>query len=128
MAVEGGATRGRAFMASALARAQYAALARMRIQMLLNSLRLRGGKFDLAARIFRLGFFFLVGLLLAFGLGAGAFSVVHDNELRMLPLFFWTVMMLWQVTPIALASFQEPVDLCVLLRFPGSFGSYVLED
>ena len=114
-------------MTSALARVQYAALARMRLQMLFNSLRLSGGKFNLAARIFRVVFFSLVGLLIAFGLGAGAFSVVRDNQLRILPAFFWAVMMLWQITPIALASFQEPVDLSLLLRFPVSFGSYVLE-
>ena len=36
-------------------------------------------------------------------------------------------MMLWQLAPVVLASFQEPVDLTLLLRFPVSFGSYVLD-
>ena len=99
----------------------------MRLQMLFNSLRLSGGKFNLAARIVRTVFFSLVGLLIAFGLGAGAFSITRDNQLRILPVLFWSVLMLWQMTPIVLASFQEPVDLSLLLRFPVSFGSYVLE-
>ncbi len=115
------------FLTSSLARTQYAALVRMRLQMLFNSLRLRGGKFNLAARIIRTAFFSLVGLGIALGLGVGAFSIARDNQLRILPVFFWSVMMLWQVTPVALVSFQEPVDLSLLLRFPVSFGSYVLE-
>ncbi|MBV8629543.1 MAG: hypothetical protein JOZ83_01380 [Silvibacterium sp.] len=114
-------------MTSALAREQYAALARMRLQMLSNSLRLSGGKFNLAARIFRIVFFSTVGLMIAVGLGAGVFAIARDNQLRILPVFLWAVMMLWQLAPIALASFQEPVDLSLLLRFPVSFGSYVLE-
>lgn len=112
---------------SPLARTQYAALARMRLQLLGNSLRSKQGSFDLAARILRIGFFSLVGLMLAFALGFGAFSIVRDNELRLLPFLFWPVMMLWQMAPVVLASFQEPVDLSLLLRFPVSFGSYVLD-
>jgi ABC-2 type transport system permease protein len=114
-------------MTSALARTQYAALARMRLQMLFNSLRLSGGKFNLAARIFRIVFFSAVGLMMAIGLGFATFSIARENQLRILPVLFWSVMMLWQLTPVVLTSFQEPVDLSLLLRFPVSFGSYVLE-
>jgi ABC-2 type transport system permease protein len=121
------AMRSQASLVSPLARTQYAAIARMRLQMLLNSLRLSGGKFNLAARIIRVVFFSLVGLMMAVGLGVGAYSIVRDNELRILPLVLWAVMMLWQVTPVVMVSFQEPVDLSLLLRFPVSFGSYVLE-
>lgn len=120
MVVKGG-------MLSPLARAQYTALSRARLQMLVNSLRSKRGSFDLAARIIRIGFFLLVGALIGFGLGAGAFQIAKDKQLRLLPLLFWPVMMLWQLAPVALASFQEPVDLSLLLRFPVSFGSYVLE-
>ena len=112
---------------SPLARTQYAALTRMRLQMLVNSLRSKRGSFDLAARIIRTTFFLAVGLAIGSGLGVSAFQITKDNELRLLPLLFWPVMMLWQLAPVALASFQEPVDLTLLLRFPVSFGSYVLD-
>ena len=112
---------------SPLARAQYAALARMRLQMLANSMRSRKGNFDLVARIIRTTFFSLVGLLIGSALGFGAFAIMRDNELRLLPVLFWPVMLIWQVMPMVMASFQEPVDLSLLLRFPVSFGSYVLE-
>ncbi len=112
---------------SPLARTQYAALTRMRLQMLVNSLRSKRASFDLAARIIRITFFLVVGLVIGTGLGVSAFQITKDNELRLLPLLFWPVMMLWQLAPVVLASFQEPVDLTLLLRFPVSFGSYVLD-
>ena len=121
------AMKGRVPMISPLARTQYAALTRMRLQMLVNSLRSKRGSFDLAARIIRTTFFLAVGLAIGSGLGVSAFQITKDNELRLLPLLFWPVMMLWQLAPVALASFQEPVDLSLLLRFPVSFGSYVLD-
>ena len=119
--------KGRALMMSPLARTQYAAPTRMRLQMLVNSLRSKQGSFDLAARIIRITFFLAVGLAIGSGLGVSAFQITKDNELRLLPLLFWPVMMLWQFAPVVLASFQEPVDLTLLLRFPVSFGSYVLD-
>ncbi len=119
--------KGGVVMNSPLARTQYAALTRMRLQMLVNSLRSKRGSFDLAARIIRITFFLVVGLSIGSGLGVSAFQITKDNELRLLPLLFWPVMMLWQLAPVALASFQEPVDLTLLLRFPVSFGSYVLD-
>ena len=112
---------------SPLARTQYAALTRMRLQMLVNSLRSKRASFDLAARIIRITFFLVVGLVIGTGLGVSAFQITKDNELRLLPLLFWPVMMLWQLAPVVLASFQEPVDLTLLLRFPVSFGSYALD-
>jgi len=124
---EGGAMRGGAVMISPLARTQYVALARMRLQMLANSLRSKRANFDLAARIIRITFFLVVGFIIGTGLGFGAYQITVDKELRLLPLLFWPVMMLWQLAPVVLASFQEPVDLTLLLRFPVSFGSYVLD-
>jgi ABC-2 type transport system permease protein len=114
-------------MFSALARAQYAALARMRLQMLGNSLRLRRGSFELAARILRIAFFLVLGLMIGTGLAFAAWGIVWDEKLQLLPVLFWPVMLLWQFIPVMSVSFQEPVDLSLLLRFPVSFGSYVME-
>jgi ABC-2 type transport system permease protein len=123
----GAVSRG-AFMFSPEARGQYAALAEMRLRMLVNSLRTSRGGFELGARIVRIGFFLLVGAGAGTGLGFAAFGMASDNGIGgLLPLLFWPVLLLWQLVPVMMASFQEPVDLSLLLRFPVSFGSYVLE-
>jgi ABC-2 type transport system permease protein len=114
-------------MISVAARGQYAALAEMRWRMLLNSLRTRRGNFELAARILGIGFFSLLGLAMGIGLGFGAFEFASDGKLQFLPFLIWPVLFLWQLTPVMVASFQEHVDLSVLLRFPVSFGSYLLQ-
>ncbi len=119
--------RGGAFLTSNLARAQYAALAEMRWRMLLNSLRTRRGNFELAARIIGIGFFSLLGLLMGVGLGVGAFQFASNGNLQFLPFLIWPLLFLWQLTPVMVASFQEHVDLSLLLRFPVSFGSYLLQ-
>ena len=107
--------------------AQYAALAEMRWRMLLNSLRTRRGNFELAARILGIGFFSFLGLAMGVGLGFGAFEFASDGKLEFLPFLIWPVLFLWQLAPVMVASFQEHVDLSVLLRFPVSFGSYLLQ-
>jgi len=114
-------------MFSAVARAQYAALARMRLQMLGNSLRSKRGSLDLAARIIRGGFFLLIGVMIGAGLGFAAFEMGVNDGLRLLPLLFWPVLLMWQFVPVMVVSFQEPENLSLLLRFPVSFGSYVLD-
>lgn len=116
-----------ALVVAPLARAQYAALSEMRWRMLLNSLRTRRGNFDLVARILGVGFFSLLGLAMGTGLGFGAFEFASDDKLQFLPLLIWPVLFLWQLMPVMVASFREHVDLSLLLRFPLSFGSYLLQ-
>jgi len=109
-----------------LARAQYAAVLRMRRQMLVHSLRSTRGKFELVARFFWIGFFLFVGLGVATGCGFLAHQLASDDQLRLLPVLLWPILILWQVVPIMLASSQENVDFSFLLRFPVSFRSYLL--
>jgi ABC-2 type transport system permease protein len=108
------------------ATSQYGAVSRMRLQMLRNSLRTKRGQFELGARVVTSGVFLLVWGLVSLGLGYMAWQFTTLGNLRMLPLLLWPVLVLWQVIPIMLSSFQEGVDLSLLLRFPVSFRSYVL--
>ena len=39
---------------------------------------------------------------------------------------FWIGLLIWQMVPVMLASFQEQFDLSILLRFPVRFGSYFM--
>ncbi|HWF66019.1 MAG TPA: hypothetical protein VN670_01870 [Acidobacteriaceae bacterium] len=107
-------------------RAQYAAVAAMRWQMLLHSLRTSRGSFEMGARILSRGFFALIGLGIGVGLGFGAWQIAAHDSPRVLAALFWPVLIFWQVFPITIASFQENADLSVFLRFPVNFLSYAL--
>jgi ABC-2 type transport system permease protein len=109
-----------------LARAQYAALARLRWQMFANGLRFRKGALELGART--LGYFIYgcTGLSLCTAVGVASYLLVSHQQWRYLPILFWAVFFIWQMVPVMMASFQEQFDLGILLRFPVSFGSYFL--
>jgi len=109
-----------------LARRQYSALVLMRFRMLANSVRSVQGAFEFGARGVAFLIYSMMGIGLGFGLGAGAYSLVSSEHFQYLPALFWTVFLVWQVLPIALASFQEQFDLSTLLRFPVSFVSFYL--
>jgi ABC-2 type transport system permease protein len=119
----GGASGG---LLSALARRQYVALAAMRWQMFKNGLRTGKGVLELGARTFSYVTYSMVGLGLSVGLGIGAYAIITSGHVKYLTILFWAVFVIWQLLPVMLASFQEQFDLGVLLRFPLSFGSYVL--
>ena len=109
-----------------LARAQYAAVLRMRWRMQVNSLRTKSGKFELGARIFATGFFTIIWLGVGTGCGVLAHQITSDHQLIFLPALLWPVFLMWQVVPVMLSTAQESVDFNFLLRFPVSFRSYSL--
>jgi len=111
---------------SRLARTQYGALAAMRWQLLKNSLRSNTGVFELGARTISYFIYGAMGLGLGVGAGAVAYMLVSHRMLLLLPIEFWIVCLIWQMVPIALASFQEQFDMGALLRYPVNFGSYYL--
>jgi len=109
-----------------LARRQYSALIWMRFRMMTNSIRSVQGAFEFSARGVAFLIYSMMGMGLGIGLGFGAYSLVKSEHYQYLPALFWTVFMVWQVLPVALASFQERFDLNSLLRFPVSFSSFFL--
>ena len=108
------------------ARRQYGALLVMRWRMVANSVRSVQGAFEFGARGVAFVIYTIMGLSLGFGLGAGAWSMVSSGHFQYMSPLLWTVFLVWQVLPIALASFQEQFDLSGLLRFPVNFGSFYL--
>ena len=107
-----------------MARRQYAALVAMRWRMVANNVRSVQGAFEFGARGVALLIYSIMGLSLGFGLGASAYSVLSSGHPQLISALFWTVFLVWQALPIALASFQEQFDLSGLLRFPVNFGSF----
>jgi ABC-2 type transport system permease protein len=109
----------------AQARAQYAAMARLRWNMFRNGLRSRKGALELGARTVSLVIWAIMGVTLGTGVAVGSYFLVL-NAMYMLPILFWVLMFLWVMITVLLASFQEQFDLGILLRFPLRFGSYYL--
>ncbi len=109
-----------------LARRQYGALLAMRWRMLANSVRSVQGAFELGARSIAFVLYTVMGLGMAAGLGAAGYGIASSGKWGLLPLLFWGVFAVWQVLPIALASFQEQFDLGGLLRFPVDFKTFYL--
>jgi len=112
---------------SALARRQYAALAWMQARMFVNSLRTRRGSFELGARIVTFLLFALLAIGPAVGMGIGAYFLVSGGHLRSLAVPLWILALMWQFfSALAPALAGQNPDLSHLLRFPVSFGSWLL--
>jgi len=109
-----------------LSRSQYSAIVWMRFRILTNSIRSVQGAFEFSAKGVAFIIYSMMGIGLGIGLGGGAYGLVRNQEFQYLPALFWTVFLVWQVLPVALASFQEQFDISSLLRFPVSFGSFYL--
>jgi len=110
----------------AQARAQYAALTRLRWDMFRNGLSSIHGMLDLGATGIAWFLYAVFGLGLGVGLGVAAYALASRAGWQYLPILFWGVCFLWQVAPVILTSFQEQFDLSILLRFPVRFGSFYM--
>ncbi|MGH9713400.1 MAG: hypothetical protein ACRD5M_08905 [Candidatus Acidiferrales bacterium] len=105
-------------------RGQFAAIAKVRWQLFVNSLRSLHGRLELVSRAF-IGLGFAVfGLGGAFGLGSAAFYFVATGRAEWLALLLWPVFMFWQLFPVLATAFTENFDSSNLLRFPLTYPSF----
>jgi ABC-2 type transport system permease protein len=107
-------------------RAQFSAIAQVRWQLFVNSLRTISGRLELVAR----GFMYLGYGVLALGgscgFAVGAWYVVSHGKAAWLAAILWPVFLFWQFFPVLATAFSENTDASSLLRFPLTFRSYVL--
>ena len=108
------------------AHGQFAAVARVRWRLFVNSLRTSRGRLELFSRIIIGLAFALGGLGGAFGLGAAAWDLVSEGSVEWLGLLLWGVFLFWQLFPLMATAFTENLDSSNLLRFPLSYRSYFL--
>lgn len=113
-------------MSGLQARAQLQAIAQVRWEIFLHSLRTTKGTLELFSRILITAVMTAGGLGGAFGLGAGAWYFVSQGEPEFLAALLWPVFMFWQFFPVMATAFNETLDTSNLLRFPLNYRSYVL--
>src|SRR5262252_9080335 len=103
---------------------KFDAIATVRWQIFINSLRTMRGRTELVARVL-MGFWFA-----ALGLGGGvvlglvAWFIFSRNRTEWLAALLWPVFLLWVFMPLLVASSGETFDSSTLLRYPLSYSSF----
>lgn len=107
-------------------RGQFAAIARVRWQLFVNSLRTVRGRMEVVSRIFLVIGFGAGAIFGSIALGAGGWYFVSHGQVEYLAILLWPVFLFWQLFPVMASAFTENVDSSNLLRFPLTFPSYFL--
>src|SRR6266403_474689 len=105
---------------------QLAAIARVRWQLFVHSLRTTKGALELFSRIVLSLIITAGGFGGAVGLGAGAWFFVSEGKAEWLAVLLWPVFLFWQFFPVMASAFTETLDTSNLLRFPMNYRSYVV--
>jgi len=107
-------------------RAQLVAIASVRWQIFLHSLRSKRGAVELFSRV-------VIGAVITGGglggailLGVGAWYFVSQGKPEALALLLWPVFLFWQMFPLMATALSESIDSTNLLRFPLSYRTYVM--
>jgi ABC-2 type transport system permease protein len=107
-------------------RGQFAAIARVRWQLTVNSLRTMRGRLEMVSRV-------LIGLGMTMGgfgagaaLGAAAWYFVSHAEVELIAILLWGLFLFWQLFPVMATAFMQSTDTSNLLRFPLSYRSFFL--
>lgn len=108
------------------ARGQFSAVARLRWQLFVNSLRTIGGRLELVSGLFIGLGFAAAGLGGAFGLGSAAWLLVSHDQAEWLAVLLWPVFIFWQLFPVLATAFTSNFDSSNLLRFPLSYSTFFL--
>ncbi|MGH9734006.1 MAG: hypothetical protein ACRD8A_05400 [Candidatus Acidiferrales bacterium] len=112
--------------ASALASEQFAAIARLRWQIFVNSLRTIRGRLEAVSRGL-VGVWFGIGGLggaTAIGFASGFF--IRHGHIEWIAFLLWPVFLFWQLFPIIATALTETFDSSNLLRFPLSYRSFFI--
>ena len=107
-------------------RGQFSAIARVRWQLFVNSMRTIRGRMEVVARGFTFLAFGMAGIVGSIGIGFAAWYFIYSGKVDWLPVLLWPVFLFWQLVPVMASAFTENVDSSNLLRFPLSYPSYFL--
>ncbi len=105
-------------------RAQFAAIAQLRWEIFVHSLRTVRGRMEMVSLIL-IGFgYSVLGIGGTIGLGVVTWYLVSHNQEEWLALPLWLIFLVWQLLPVMATAFTENFDASNFLRFPVSYRSY----
>ena len=104
----------------------FVAVAELRWQIFVNSLRTLRGRLELVSRILAGIGYAIIGIGGTIGLGVGAWYIVSHDRVEWLALLLWGILLYWQLFPVMATAFVETFDAQNFLRFPLSYRSYFL--
>jgi ABC-2 type transport system permease protein len=107
-------------------RGQFAAIARVRWQLFVNSLRTMRGRLEVVSRVFLALGFGVAGVGGSVGLAIASWFLVSHNHSEFLAALLWPVFLFWQLFPVMATAFTENFDSSNLLRFPLNYRSFFL--
>jgi ABC-2 type transport system permease protein len=113
-------------MPSAEARGQFAAIARVRWQLFVNSLRTIRGRLEMASRVMIGLWFFMGGVGGAIVLAVFSYFFLVRDQAEWIAVLLWIVFLFWQLFPVMASALSENFDSSNLLRFPLSYRSFFL--
>ena len=105
---------------------QFAAIARLRWQIFVNSLRTMRGRMEMVSRVFVGLWFGIGGLGGAVALAFISYFFVSRRHFEWIAFLLWPVFLFWQLFPIVATAFTESFDSSNLLRFPLSYRSFFI--
>ena len=105
-------------------RGQFAAIALLRWQLFLNSMRSIRGRLEIVSRIFMGIGFTVLGFGGALGFGFAGWYLVSHDQIELLALFLWGIFAFWQLFPVMAHALAENIDSSYLLRFPLTYRAY----
>lgn len=107
-------------------RDQFAAIARLRWRIFLNSARTLRGRLEVVSWAL-MGFgFAVVAIGGMVGLGAASWYLVSHAETIWLAAVLWGIFLYWQLFPVMATAFAENFDSTNFLRFPLHYRAYFL--
>jgi ABC-2 type transport system permease protein len=105
-------------------RDQFAAIARLRWCIFINSMRTLRGRLEGVSWILMGCLFAAVGLGGMVGFGTAAYYFISHGKAEWLAAFFWITFLYWQLFPVMATAFSESFDSTNFLRFPLRYRSY----
>jgi ABC-2 type transport system permease protein len=105
-------------------RSQFAAIARVRWRIVVNSLRTIRGRLEMVSRVFVGVWFGLGGLGGAIAVAIACVYFTRRGHVEWTAFLLWPICVFWQMFPIVATAFTETFDSSNLLRFPLSYRSY----